>query len=124
VSSFESGEPTVYHYHPKAHALEKLWAVPEGFDFDVLFSQSDASKKIQAAFIFTACWERSAKKYGDFTYNLALLEVGHMAQNVLLAATELDIEICPMGGFKDSLAHEILDIRNESEQAVYCLSVM
>jgi SagB-type dehydrogenase family enzyme len=124
VSSFESNDPTVYHYHPKAHALEKLWTVPEDFDFSLLFNQAGVSKKIQAAFIFTACWERSAKKYGDFTYNLALLEAGHMAQNVLLAATELTIEICPMGGFKDSLAHEILDTRNKSEQAVYCLSVM
>jgi len=124
VSSFESGDPTVYHYHPKSHTLEKLWATPEDFDFDVLFSRSDTSKKIQAAFIFTACWERSAKNYGDFSYNLALLEAGHMAQNVLLAATEPTIEICPMGGFKDSLVHNILDIRNESEQAVYCLSIM
>lgn len=123
VSSFESNDPTVYHYHPKAHALEKLWARPEDFDFDMLFSRSDTSKKIQAAFIFTACWERSAKKYGDFTYNLALLEAGHMAQNVLLAATELTIEICPMGGFDDVYAHNLINIHNIDEQVVYSIVV-
>lgn len=124
ISSFEGGGLAVYHYNPKAHVLEKLWAVPEDFEFSLLFEQTAISKKIQAAFIFTAYWERSAKKYGDFAYNLALLEAGHMAQNVLLAATELPIEICPMGGFSSTATYELLNIENNLEQAIYSLLLL
>lgn len=124
ISSFEYGANNfVYHYNPKAHALEKLWAVPEEFDFNDLFSQKDPQKEIQAAIIFSAVWDRSAKKYGDFAYNLALLEAGHMAQNILLAATELTIEICPMGGFNEESTVLILDITNDTEQVIYSLLI-
>ena len=125
IGSFESGSKknTVYHYHPKAHALEKLWDTPETFEFDQLFRSLVDGTRLQAAMIFTAVWERSAKKYGDFAYNLALLEAGHMAQNVLLAATELGVQMCPMGGFDDATASELLDLKNDAEQAVYCLSI-
>ncbi len=123
VSSFESDRPAVYHYHPKAHALEKLWTMAKDVNLDQLFIQKEKTKKVQAAIIFTAVWDRSAKKYGDFAYNLALLEAGHMAQNILLVATELTIEICPMGGFNEESIVFILDITNDTEQAIYSLLI-
>lgn len=120
IGSFEGNENTVCHYNPKAHSLEKLWSMSEKLELSDLFKLNDPSKKPQAAIVFTAVWDRSAKKYGDFAYNLALIEAGHMAQNVLLAATEPDIKVCPIGGFVDTFVHELLDLRNITEQAVYC----
>lgn len=125
ISSFENSESNyLYHYNPKLHVLERLWPTPDDFDLDDLFIKKESSKKIQAAIFFTAVWERSAKKYGDFTYNLALLEAGHMAQNMLLAATELNIEFCPMGGFNDDFVQKILNAKKSFEQIIYSIKIV
>ena len=43
----------------------------------------------------------SFSKYGRKTYRLALLEAGHIAQNVLLAASSLGLATLPLCGFDD-----------------------
>ena len=96
--------------------------MPEQTSLADMFSSSTGEDTTPSlALIFSAVWERSACKYGDFAYNLALLEAGHMAQNIALGATALGLGARPIGGFNDSVVHQILDIDGESEQAVYTI---
>ncbi len=114
--------PSVFHYHPTAHALEHLWELPEQFAMSKLI-RSSVTPLSNTLIIFTAVWDRSAKKYGDFAYSHALLEAGHMAQNVLLVATALGIQSRPVAGCEDSLITDLLDLDTEAEQHIYAILI-
>ncbi len=109
-----------HHYHPNGHALEHLWDIPEAPGLFV--SQAEWANDAPMIIIFSGIWERNHRKYGDFGYLLGTLEAGHMAQNILLAATALNLSTCPLGGFNDSAVSDLLDL-DEKEQPVYAIAV-
>ncbi len=123
LGSIAGSPSTVFHYHPKAHALECLWEMPAHTSVSDLFfdTEDESVSPASAAIVFTAMWERSASKYGDFAYNLALLEAGHLAQNILLLAAARSINARPMAGFKDGIVSDVLTIDANNEQAVYSI---
>ena len=114
----EDADSEVFHYHPTAHALEHLWPLPGNFDMARMI-RSSVTPLSSTLIIFTSVWERSAKKYGDFAYSHALLEAGHMAQNILLVATAIGAQCRPVAGCEDSYVAELLDLDPEAEQFVY-----
>ena len=114
----EGTDAGVFHYHPSAHALEHLWPLPGNFDMSKLI-RPFVTPLSGTLVIFTSVWERSAKKYGDFAYSHALLEAGHMAQNILLVATAIGAQCRPVAGCEDSYVAELLDLDPETEQFVY-----
>lgn len=110
----------IYHYHPKTHALEHLWSVKE---HDKIFvSQSAWAESAPAIIILTSLWQRNYEKYGDFGYLLGILEAGHIAQNLLLVATALNLSSCPIAGFRGHELEQILDL-DEREQPVYTVVI-
>lgn len=110
----------VFHYHPKAHALEFLWETPPSFAMsEVIRSTSVALTPI--LIVFTSVWNRSSIKYGDLAYSHGLIEAGHMAENILLAATALSFGTRPMAGFDDGTLARILDIDERVEQPIYSI---
>ena len=118
----EDHSPGVFHYHPKAHALEQLWDVPADFRMgDVLRAANVPLAPILV--VFTSVWDRSAIKYGDFAYSHGLLEAGHMAQNILLAATAMNIGARPVSGCDDAVVNDLLDLDGFSEQPVYSITL-
>ncbi len=110
----------VFHYNAHAHTLEHLWKMPESVHMKRLFRGSDTPLST-TAIILTALWNRSADKYGDFAYDLALIEVGHVAQNILLAAAARSIAARPIASFDDTSVETLLDIDPAAEQPVYAL---
>jgi SagB-type dehydrogenase family enzyme len=66
---------------------------------------------------------RTRFKYGLRGYRFALLEAGHLMQNVLLAAAALDLAAVPVGGFFDSRLERLLSIDGVNESALYCASI-
>ena len=89
---------------------------------DDLLSQKRINPDFSTLIVLTGVWGRSSAKYGDFAYLLALLEAGHMSQNILLVATALNLQTRPMMGFDDDIIPQLLDLDPEEEQPV--LSIM
>lgn len=115
------GQPkAVFHYNPSAHALEHLWNPPEKFSTLDVTTTKDIPVG-SALLVFTSVWKRSSAKYGDLTYLHAAIEAGHMAQNILLVATALDISTRPVAGFRDDELHTLLDLDTDLEQVVYSI---
>lgn len=117
IEGYPSG---VFHYNPKAHALEFLWETP------ALFKMSDVVRSPDTALaplliVFTGVWSRSSSKYGDLAYSHGLIEAGHMAQNVLLVATSLSMGTRPIAGYDDKTLTELLDLDEQIEQPVYSI---
>ncbi|MFG2620808.1 thiopeptide-type bacteriocin biosynthesis protein [Streptomyces sp. NPDC048507] len=61
------------------------------------------------------------RRYGLRALRLALLETGHLAQNLLLTAGALGLGGTPLGGFHDDLAHELLGLDDLEQPLQYLL---
>ncbi|MEO3973633.1 thiopeptide-type bacteriocin biosynthesis protein [Streptomyces sp. CAU 1734] len=64
---------------------------------------------------------RLRRRYGLRALRLGLLESGHLAQSLLLAATALGLGTTPLGGFRDELAHEVFGLDDLDQPLQYLL---
>ncbi|MGI8420822.1 MAG: nitroreductase family protein [Gaiellaceae bacterium] len=56
-------------------------------------------------------------------YRFALLEAGHLAQNLLLTGTALELACIPLGGFFDRRMDDLLDLDGVNESMLYAVAV-
>jgi SagB-type dehydrogenase family enzyme len=111
----------IHHYNVKNHSLEFLWEV-DSKTLKNVFGE-DWIIKASCIFLITAIFDRTTIKYGYRGYRYILLEAGHVAQNILLVSTSLNIHSCCIGGFWDDKLDELLDIKNTPESIIYCVAV-
>lgn len=114
----ESLGPGAYHYNIKHHTLETLVDEKAFPAFGSIHSYPWA-KKAPVTIVLSAIWERTFVKYDDFGYRIALLEAGHLSQNIQLVSHALGLVYCPLVGFKTQLANELLDLDEEYETVFY-----
>jgi SagB-type dehydrogenase family enzyme len=97
----EKMEAGIYHYLPKEHSIS-------------LISKGDCRREISSAslsqmwmakapviFIITAEYKRITGKYGERGVRYALIEVGHVGQNLFLEAEALGLGAGIVGAFND-----------------------
>jgi SagB-type dehydrogenase family enzyme len=113
-------EPGVYHYDPFRHRLALLG--PARFS-DLRETMVDPSLADVAAalIVVTGVFWRTRFKYGPRGYRFALLEAGHLMQNAVLAATDLDLVSLPLGGFHDALVDDLVGVDGLNEATLYAL---
>ena len=66
---------------------------------------------------------RSRFKYGARAYRFALMEAGHVGQNLLLAAAALGLDAVPLGGFYDRNVDAFLGVDGIYEASLYLVPV-
>lgn len=121
VQRVEGVERGLYHYDPLRHGLERLGDTGSD-DSSGELTPYPALLADSAAFVaVTAVLWRSRFKYGQRAYRFALLEAGHVAQSLLLAAEALGLAATPVGGFYDTRVDELLGIDGLTEVALYLL---
>jgi SagB-type dehydrogenase family enzyme len=76
-----------------------------------------------ALVLVAAIFGRTRFKYGLRGYRFALLEAGHVAQNVLLAATALGLAAVPLGAFYDRRTDTFLALDGVNESTLYAIAV-
>lgn len=109
----------VFHLDPERAALEILF---EGDVADELAAAMPAAELVadaSAVIFVTAVFWRTRFKYGLRGYRFALLEAGHVMQNVLLAATALGVTAFPLGGYYDAAVEELLRVDGIDESVLY-----
>ncbi|WP_298129245.1 SagB/ThcOx family dehydrogenase [Micropruina sp.] len=111
----------VHHYVPAAHGLELVRAVelPRAF-LTYLFMGQPWVAEAALICVISFVGERSLTKYGDRGYRYALLEAGHLTQNLNLTASALGLGAVNMGGFYDDELATLAGIDIEHEIPLYC----
>jgi SagB-type dehydrogenase family enzyme len=117
VDAVESG---VYHYDPFRHRLEWLGTVDEATLADTVVDPSLVTRA-SAVVIVTAMFWRSRFKYGVRGYRFALLEAGHLAQNLILTAVALRLSALPLGGFYDRRLDAVVGADGLDEATVHAV---
>jgi SagB-type dehydrogenase family enzyme len=120
VLAVESLEAASYHYDPFRHRLERIGP---GVRAEVGAALVDPAlaENASALVVITAMFWRSRFKYGLRGYRFALLEAGHVVQNIALAATALRIPALPLGGFYDRRVDDVVGADGLDEATVYAV---
>ncbi|WP_048601943.1 SagB/ThcOx family dehydrogenase [Rubeoparvulum massiliense] len=113
----------VYHYDVKGHRLECLQRGDVSKEIPSLTNYTKEVENAALLILMTATFPRLSYKYGERGYRFALLEAGHMAQNLYLSATALDIGCMALGGFYDDGCNQLLDVDGINESVIYMLAV-
>ncbi len=120
VQDLESG---VHRYDPVRHALEIVRAGPVAEELEALCALEGQLRDAAMVVFITAVFWRTRCKYGLRGYRFALLEAGHCAQNMLLAAHASGAEALPLGGYYDSLAERLVGVDGVDEAVVYAIAI-
>lgn len=121
VFDVEGVPPGVYFYQPLEHRLACL---APGDCRSKLIPACNLDREIRHAgfcLALSVVLPRSSFKYGQRAYRFALLEAGHIAQNVLLTAEGLGLGALPIGGFFDDDVNRLLRLDGCQEFVVYLL---
>jgi len=109
----------IYHYNVKE---SKLSLLKEGdFSSDLCHAGLGQEMLEEAAcvFIWTATVERSKWKYRERAYRYIYMDVGHIGQNLYLAATALKLGCCTVGAFFDEEVDRLIGVDGKREMSVY-----
>jgi SagB-type dehydrogenase family enzyme len=115
VNGVEKTEAGVYHYFPKEHSVSPI-------------KKEDRRKEIASAslgqmwmarapviFIITVEYKRITGKYGERGIRYALIEVGHVAQNLFLQAEALGLGAGIVGAFSDLEVSKVAGLPSKHE---------
>jgi SagB-type dehydrogenase family enzyme len=109
----------VYHYDPFRHALEALRSTSAAEELRQALVQPELAEHAALFVAVTAMFWRTRFKYGLRGYRFALLEAGHVVQNLQLAATALGLGAVPVGGYYDRRLDDLLGCDGVHEATVY-----
>jgi SagB-type dehydrogenase family enzyme len=123
IHRVEGLEAGVYHYAVKDHALELLLAGNLRGEIVRHGLMQEFLGQANLVLVFTAILQRLRWKYQERAYRYALIEAGHLGQNVYLAATSMGMGACAVGAFLDDNLNAMLGVDGRNEAAVYMLSV-
>jgi SagB-type dehydrogenase family enzyme len=123
IHQVEGVTPGIWHFHVLDFALELVTAgdfrqplVAAGLAQGFL---GDAG----AVFIWTGVLNRARWKYRERAVRYLFLDAGHICQNLMLAATGLNLGVCPVGAFFDEEVESIVGVDAAEEVALYLASV-
>jgi SagB-type dehydrogenase family enzyme len=115
--------PGLYSYDVAQHELQLLRqedlteALAEGT------ALGSALRQACVCIFLGAVFGRSKFKYGERAYRFVLLEAGHIAQNLLLAAESAGLAAVPVGGFMDDRMNGLLRFDGVEEAVVYAVVI-
>ncbi|MBM4433605.1 MAG: SagB/ThcOx family dehydrogenase [Chloroflexi bacterium] len=123
VRSVGGLEPGVYHYQPARHAL----ALVRAGDLSRVLMRAAVEQEMVAAaaatFVLASLFDRARFKYQDRSYRYALIEAGHLGQNLYLCAEALGLGCCGIGAFFDDDVNALIGVDGLQEASVYLLAV-
>lgn len=111
----------LYHYYFKKHSLEHILDINK-FSGQTFF-KSNEFELASCLVIMTSILNRSKIKYGIRSYPFAMIEAGHIGQNISLVSSGLGLSCCPIGGFDNYEFDHLLDIDGINETSVYVFAI-
>ncbi len=109
----------LYHYLPMGHKIELL---SEENDLEKINSSlCGQAWAVKASVIFywsMVCY-RAEWRYGIYAHRVALIDAGHIGENLYLAATALKLGCCGVGAFEQTVCDQMFDLDGEEEFIVY-----
>lgn len=114
----------IFYYNADKYCLKLINIRPDIKEIVRFVAQPEIDIQKSSAILFiTSVLKRTQWKYGERAYRYALIEAGHLAQNMLLFAASMNLAACPIGGFIDDRANNYLKLDGLNEYIVYIIVV-
>ncbi|MEZ5016131.1 MAG: SagB/ThcOx family dehydrogenase [Flavipsychrobacter sp.] len=127
IQNVATVEPGLYMYSPVENCLYLISKASR----DELNEQLNASMRPMrktvansaVSIMLVSNMMRAKFKYKERAYRFALLEAGHIAQNISLAVEMEDAGAVCVGGFMDDALNEMLDVDGLETMVQYCILI-
>ncbi len=113
----------IYHYGVRKHDLAQVKLGDYRSKLIRACLDQEMAGDAQVSFILSSIYGRVCAKYGERGYRYALIEAGHIGQNIYLQAVSLGLGAVAVGAFYDDKLNSLLALDGETEAAIYVLSV-
>ena len=121
VDGLQSG---AYHYLPMEHALEFLHPVSDMEDaITRSLSGQKWAEKANVVFYWSIVPYRAEWRYGIYAHRVAMIDVGHVGQNLYIACTGAGLGTCAIAAFSHEVCNAIFGLDGEEEYVVYTAPV-
>ncbi|RDE11511.1 MAG: nitroreductase [Candidatus Thorarchaeota archaeon] len=120
VTDLEQG---LYHYDVRAHVLQLLKPGNLAKEIAEGALDQDTASRAAVVFIWSAVFQRSIWKYLERAARYVYMDVGHIAENLALAAEAIGLGSCQIGAFYDNEINAILNVDGVKESVIYLSSV-
>jgi SagB-type dehydrogenase family enzyme len=115
--------PGLYHFDPLRRVLECVSVDDLADAVAAAAIYPEPTTRCAALLLVTGVFWRTRFKYGLRGYRFALLEAGHVVQNVLLVATAYGLASLPLAGFYDARLESVLGVDGVEESVLYAVAV-
>ena len=119
INNVDEIEQGVYHYNIKHHYLEQLRTGDFRTEITAAALNQHMCTNATVVFIWTALFNRSKCKYGQRAYRYIYLDAGHIAENLALAATNINLGSCHIAALFDEEVNKIIDVDGSEESTIY-----
>ena len=113
----------LYHFNVADFVLERLKEGSFNRDITAASLGQPVVRRASVVFIWTAMMLRCMVKYRDRAVRYIPMDLGHVCQNVQLAATAMGLGSCPIGALFDDDINELLGVDGEEETVLYLITV-
>ena len=112
-------DPGIYHYNVPNHELELMIPDDPTEKIKEVCCGQEHVSKTSIVILISGVLERTKLKYGERGYRYALLDIGHLGQNIYLSCASLELAIMTTCGFFDDEVNKLLRIDGVDETAMY-----
>ncbi len=130
INRVEGLEQGIYHYLASEHKLEYIKTIEAQTDrVSEAYCGQTFFGNAAVDFVWTVFPYRSEWRYDIYAQKYALIDVGHVCQNLYLACEAIGCGTCAIGAYDQGLADGLLDLDskpsydNDNEFVVYAASV-
>src|SRR6266487_4438269 len=121
--SVEGLAAALYHFNPALRSASLLRPGDSSRQIATALAQPALAIDTAALVFITAIFERAVFKYGNRGYRFTLLEAGHVAQNLNVAATALGLGCVNIGAFTDQEIDDFLGLDGMTHATLYLVSI-
>ena len=123
VNRVQGLDPGLYHLNVRDWCLEGL----QSGNFGLQLAKAGLDQRFIAQAAVNVCWSavlrRNMAKYGHRGMRYIFMDVGHICQNLLLAAEGFGLSACPVGAFFDDEVNDLFALDGMEESMVYLASL-
>lgn len=123
VDKVEEVPQGIYHFDVANFALERLQSGNFNRGFTAASLGQPVVQRAAVVIVWTAMMLRCMVKYRDRAMRYIPMDLGHVCQNVQLAASAMGLGSCPIGAFFDDDFNELIGVDGEEETVVYLITV-
>lgn len=107
----------VYHYNSEQHLLTKVNDSNPKKNLSKILNGQYFANELSAGILITSDFKKQWHKYPHSrAYRIALLDIGHLSQTLLLCATAMGISTWISGAFDDEKMADLVGINSISER--------